>query len=91
MQQSLPEEYEHQLNKEKEENVAILSHLSRCEQVPHQEIPLRGSRKNASELVALQNLNEELLSAAKEQHQQLGAVCFLAALSQKVRLRSKKG
>ena len=32
-QQSLLEEYEHELNREIEENVAILSHLSQCEQV----------------------------------------------------------
>ena len=30
-------------------------------------------KKNASKLVALQNLNEELLSVAEEQHQQLDA------------------
>ena len=76
-QQSLLEEYEHELNREIEENVAILSHLSQCEQVgewvPHQEIQqaLEREKKNASKLVALQNLNDELLSVAEEQHQQL--------------------
>ena len=78
-QQSLLEEYEHQLNKEIEENVAILSHLFQHEQVgewvPHQEIQhyLKREEKSASKLVALQNLNEELLSVADEQHQQLRA------------------
>ena len=32
-QQSLPEEYEHKLNREIEENVAILSHLLQHKQV----------------------------------------------------------
>ena len=73
-QQSLLEEYKHQLNKEIEENVAILSCLSQCQQVgewvPCQEIqqgPWKGE-ENASKLVALQNLNEELLSVAEKQH-----------------------
>ena len=58
-QQSLLEEYEHELNREIEENVAILSHLSQCEQVgeqvPHQEIQqaLEREKKNASKFVAL--------------------------------------
>ena len=53
-QQSLLNGYECQLNKEIEENVAILSHLSQCEQVgewvPHQEIQqaLKREKKNAS-------------------------------------------
>ena len=34
---------------------------------------LEREKKNASKLVALKNLNEELLSKAKEQHLQLGA------------------
>ena len=81
-QQNLLEEYECQLNKEIEENVAILSHLSQYgqvgEQVPHQEIQqaLKREKKNASKLVTLQYLNEELLSIAEEQHQQLRA-CVL--------------
>ena len=60
-QQSLLKEYEHQLNKEIEENVAILSHSSQCEQageqVPYQEIQqaLEREKKNASKLAALQN------------------------------------
>ena len=82
-QESLLEEYEHQLNKEIEENEAIFRHLSQCEQVgeqvPHQEIQqtLEREKKNTSKLVALQNLNEELLSIAEEQYQQLGA-CVLS-------------
>ena len=78
MQQILLKEYEHQLNKEIEENVAILSHLLQQEQVreqvPCQEIKqaIKREKKNVSKLVALQNLNEELLSIAEEQHQQLG-------------------
>ena len=78
-QQSLLEEYECELNREIEENVVILSQLSQQEQVgermPHQEIQqaLERERKNASKLVALQELNEELLSVAKEQHRQLDA------------------
>ena len=78
-QQSLLKEHEHQLNKETEENVVTLSHLSQCEQlgdqVPQQEIQqgLKGEKKNTSNLVALQELNEELPSLAKEQHWQLGA------------------
>ena len=73
-QQNLLKEYEHQLNKEIEENVAILSYFSQCEQVgeqvPCQEIQkaLEREKKNASKMVALQNLNEELLSIAEEQH-----------------------
>ena len=80
-QQSLLEEYKHQLNKEMEENVAILSCLSQCEQVgeqmPQQEIQqaVEREKKNASKLVALQELNEELLSLAEEQHQQLRDMC----------------
>ena len=44
----------------------------------HQEIQqaLKREKKNASKLVALQNLNEELLSIAEEQHWQLWA-CVL--------------
>ena len=78
-QQNLPEEYKRELNRDLEENVAILSKLSWWEQVgewvPHQEIQqtLERERKNASKLVALQELNEELLSVAKEQHRQLDA------------------
>ena len=78
-QQSLLEEYEHEVNREIEENVAILSCLLQCEQVwewvPHQEIQqaLEREKKNASKLVALQNLNEELLSVAKEQNWWLDA------------------
>ena len=78
-QQNLLKEYECELNREIEENVAILSQLSQCEQVgewvPHQEIQqaLEREKKNASKLVALQELNKELLSVAKEQHQQLDA------------------
>ena len=66
-QQSLLEEYEHQLNKEIEENVAILSNLSQCEQVeewlPHHKIQkaIKREKENASKLVALQTLNKELL------------------------------
>ena len=43
--------------------------------MPHKEIQqaLEREKKNASKLVALQNLNEELLSVAEEQHQQLDA------------------
>ena len=69
-QQSLLKEYKHQLNKEIEENVTILSHLSQCEQIGelvlHHEIQqaLVREKKNASKLVELQNLNEELLSIA---------------------------
>ena len=76
-QQSLLKEYECELNREIEENVAIISHLSQHEQVgeqvPHQEIQqaLEREKKNASKLVALQGLNEELCSVAKEQHWQL--------------------
>ena len=76
-QQSLLKEYECKLNKEIEENVEILSCLSQHEQVaewvPHQQIQqaLKREKKNASKLVAFQNLNEELLSVAKEQHWQL--------------------
>ena len=61
-QQSLLKEYENQLNKEIEEYVAILSHLSQCEQVgewvPLQEIQqaLKREKNNASKLVAIQNL-----------------------------------
>ena len=78
-QQSLLEEYEHELNREIEENVAILSQLSQWEQVgewvPYQEIQqaLERKRKIASKLLALQELNEELLSVAEEQHQHLDA------------------
>ena len=78
-QQSLLKEYEHQLKKEIEENVAILSHLSQCEQVgeqvPCQEIQhaLQREKKYAFKLVTLQNLNEELFSLAEKQHWQLGA------------------
>ena len=63
-QQSLLKEYECELNREIEENVAILSHLLQCEQVgewvPHQEIQqaLEREKKNASKLVALQELYE---------------------------------
>ena len=83
-QQSLLEEYEHQLNKEKEKNVAILNCLSQCEQagesVPHQEIQqaLEREKKNASKLVALQNLNKDLLSIAREQCWQFGE-CVLSS------------
>ena len=78
-QQSLLGEYEHQLNKEMEGNVAILSCLSQQEsvgeQVSSQEIQqvLKRKKKNASKLVALPNFNKELLSIAAEQHWQLGA------------------
>ena len=88
-QQSLLEEYECQINKEIEENVAILSHLSQHEQVGewvlHQEIQqvLEREKKNASKLVALQNLNEELLSVAKEHHQQLGACALPSSTESK--------
>ena len=81
-QHSLLKEYECKLNKEIEENVTILSHLSQHGQVgewvTHQEIQqaLKRQKKNASKLVALQNLNEELLSVAEEQHHQL-SVCVL--------------
>ena len=82
-QQNFLEEDECELNREIEENVAILSQLSQWEQVgewvPHQQIQQALERereregKNASKLVALQEFNEELLSVAKEQHQQLDA------------------
>ena len=41
--------------------------------MPHQEIQqaLKREKKHASKLAALQNLNEELVSVAEEQHQQL--------------------
>ena len=44
-------------------------------QAPCQEIQqaLKREKKSVSKLVALQNFNEELLSVAKERHQQLGA------------------
>ena len=50
-------------------------HIHVLLQVPHQEIQqaLERERKIASKLVALQELNEELLSVAKEQHRQLDA------------------
>ena len=76
IQWSLLKEYECELNRKIKEIVAILSQLSQCdqvgEQVPHQEIQQAQDRekKNASKLVALQELNEELLIVAKEQHWQ---------------------
>ena len=79
--QSFLEEYEHQLNQEIEENMAILSHLSQWEhageQMPHREIQqaLKREKQNACKLVPLKIFNEELLSVAEEQHQQLGSVC----------------
>ena len=96
-QQSLLKEYEHQLNKEIEENVAILSCLLQYEQVreqvPWQKLQqaLKREKKNTSKLVAMQKLNEELLSVAEEQHWQWMYVLSLVALSQKVKLRNKKG
>ena len=90
-QQSLLKEYECQVNKVIEENAAILSHLSQCDQVgePVQcqgiQQALYREKKNVSKWVTLQNLNEELLSIAEEQHQQLGA----HALSSSTQSQSK--
>ena len=59
--------------------MAILSHLSQHEQVgepvPCQEIQqaLKREKNNPSKLIALQKLNEELLSVVEEQHLQLRA------------------
>ena len=58
-QQSLHKQYEHQLSKEIEQNVAVLCHLSQRwqagERGPHEQIPkgLEGGKQNASKLVAL--------------------------------------
>ena len=59
-----------------------------CQEI--QQAPKR-EKKSVSKLVALQDFNEELLTVAKEQHQQLGHMLNIAALVQQVKLRSMEG
>ena len=77
-QQSLLEEYGHQLNKviKRMWHFGAASHNA-C-RLEAGTIPINSTgpaegEENASKLFALETFNEELLSVAKEQHQQLGA------------------